>query len=297
MTDISVIIPAYNRADLLPRTLDSVARQTLRPREVIIVNDRSPDNTHEVCAALIEQYNGQLNIIYVLHDVNKGEGGSRNTGIRMAQGDYVAFLDSDDEWRPEKLEKQAAFLAQNKVDGVFCESYLVENGDYDHASLSTIDHDLIVSEHLLTRGCGYGTGTNLLMSRRAIGNHFFDEALRLFVDVDWLYRVSQTATLHVMHEGLAYYHKAPMRDGAYVKERADIFMEKYKPVIANWRWYKRQQVHAYMDWNVAFGYQGNRHYFMAAYYFFRGIIKWPVRHPKYYLFVPLNILKGIVRWG
>lgn len=293
MTDISVIIPAYNRADLLPRTLESVARQTLKPREVIIVDDQSPDNTREVCAVLIEKYKDQLEIIYVLHDVNKGEGGSRNTGIRAARGEYVAFLDSDDEWHPEKLERQAAFLATNKADGVFCESYLVENGNYEEAPLTTIGHDLIIPAHLLTRGCGYGTGTNLLISRQAIGEQFFDEELRLFVDVDWLYRVSQTATLRVMHEGLAYYHKAPMRHGAYVKERADIFMERYRPVISDWPWHKKQQVYAYMDWNVAFGYQGNRHYFMAANYFLRGIMKWPLRHPKYYLFVPLNILKGI----
>ncbi len=295
MIDISVIIPAYNRADLLPRTIKSVARQTLKPFEVIIVDDQSPDNTQQVCADLIEKYKDCLNITYIRHEKNKGEGGSRNTGIRQARGDYVAFLDSDDEWLPEKLNKQAAFLAEHKADGVFCESYLVENGDYEYASLTSIDHDLIIPEHLLTRGCGYGTGTNLLISRKAIADHFFDESLRLFVDVDWLYRVSQHTALRVIHGGLAYYHKAPMRSGEYVKAHAIIFMKKYGPVIAGWPWYKRRQVYAYMNWNIAFGYQGNCHYFMAAYYFLRGIVQWPVRNPKYYLFVPINILKGLLR--
>lgn len=296
MTDISVIIPAYNRADLLQRTIESVAKQTLPPLEVIIVDDQSPDSTQQVCAALIEKYKGKLNIIYVLHEKNKGEGGSRNTGTRLARGDYVAFLDSDDEWLPEKLEKQAAFLIEHKVDGVFCESYLVENGDYEHASLTSINHDKIVAERLLTHGCGYGTGTNLLISRNAIAHHSFDESLRLFVDVDWLYRVvSRGAIIRVMHSGLAYYHKAPMRHGGYVKEHAAIFMKKYEPVIAGWPWYKRRQVYAYMNWNIAFGYQGNHHYFMAAYYFLRGILQWPVRNPKHYFFVPLNVLKGILR--
>lgn len=297
MNDISVIIPAYNRADLLPRTIDSVARQTLLPLEVIIVNDVSPDNTQEVCARLIEKYQGHLNIVYINHDVNKGEGGSRNTGIAHARGKYLAFLDSDDEWRAEKLERQRQFIADHDVDGVFCESYLVEGGDYAGAPLTTIDHDVIVAERLLTRGCGYGTGTNLMIARDVVAEQPFDENLRLFVDVDWLYRVAQTARLMIMHEGLAYYHKAPMRDGAYVKDRADKFMDKYSKVIADWPWYKKLQVISYMNWNVAFGYEGNRHYYMAAYYFLRGIMLWPVRNPKHYLFVPLNILKGIVRWG
>lgn len=295
MIDISVIIPAYNRADLLPRTLESVAAQTLRPLEVIIVDDQSPDDTKGVCARLIEKYKGQLDIQYIAHEKNKGEGGARNTGISHARGAYVAFLDSDDEWLPDKLARQAEFILQHKADGVFCESYLVEDGHYAAARLTSIDHDVIVPDRLLTRGCGYGVGTNLLISRKNIADHPFDESLRLFVDVDWLYRVSQHADIRVMHAGLAYYHKAPMRSGAYVKERADIFMQKYAPVIAPWPWHKRRQVYAYMNWNVAFGYEGNGHYFMAAWYFLRGLASWPVRNPKYYLFVPLNILKGLMR--
>ncbi len=294
MIDISVIIPAYNRADLLPRTIESVARQTFKPLEVIIVDDQSPDDTAAVCARLVHEYRDQLDIKYIPHEKNKGEGGSRNTGIRNARGSYIAFLDSDDEWISEKLERQAEFIVHHKVDGVFCESYLVNNGDYKNAQQTSIDHDSIIADHLLTRGCGYGTGTNLLIARQVIVDHPFDESLRLFVDVDWLYRVAQHADIRVMHEGLAYYHKAPMRAGSYVREHADIFMKKYGRVIAPWPWYKKCQVRAYMNWNVAFAYQLNQHHFMAAWYFLRGIGLWPLRNPKHYLFVPLNILKGFI---
>lgn len=133
MYKISVIIPAYNRAYLLPRTLKSVAAQTLKPDEVIIVDDQSPDDTPAVCDALIEKYRDQLPIVYIRHENNKGEAGSRNTGILLAQYDYIAFLDSDDEWLPEKLARQMTYIKQHGVDGVFCESALVENEDYAQA--------------------------------------------------------------------------------------------------------------------------------------------------------------------
>lgn len=286
---ISVIIPAYNRADLLPRTIDSVARQTLLPYEVIIVDDTSPDRTPEVSTDLIEKYKNVLNIIYTRHELNKGEGGARNTGIRMATGDYLAFLDSDDEWLPTKLERQVNFLEDTKADGVFCETFLVENDNYATAEQVRIDHDKIIPEHLLTRGCGYGTGTNLMISREAVSEHFFDESMRLFIDVDWLYRVSCHSILYVMHEALTYYHKAPMRSGDYVKMRGKIFMDKYKDILKTWPFYKRLQAYSCMNWSIAHGYQGNGEHMKAARHFALGIFQAPIRNPKHY-FEPLKCL-------
>ena len=279
---ISVIIPAYNRADLLPRTIDSVARQTVLPYELIIVDDESVDNTPAVCAQLIEYYKGKLNIIFTRHDVNKGEGGARNSGIGLAQGNYLAFLDSDDEWLPNKLYKQISFLEATGADGVFCETYLVENENYEAAGQVRIDHDRIVPEHLLTRGCGYGTGTNLLISRAAVGDNMFDESMRLFIDLDWLYQVSKRADLRIMHEALTYYHKAPMRAGDYISARVQVFMNKYKAHLKTWPYYKRLQVYSCMNWYIAHAYEGNGYHIKAAGYFLLGILQSPIRNPRQY---------------
>jgi glycosyltransferase involved in cell wall biosynthesis len=292
---ISVIVPAYNRADLLPRTIESVARQSLLPFEVIIIDDESSDNTPDVCGQLIDRYRGRLNIIYNRHDVNKGEGGARNTGIRLAQGDYLAFLDSDDEWLPEKLEKQINFLQQTGADGVFCETYLVENENYQTAAPVRIDHDRIIPEHLLTRGCGYGTGTNLLISRKIVGGDIFDESMRLFIDLDWLYHVSQRADLRIMHEGLTYYHKAPMRAGDYIGARVQVFMNKYKTHLKTWPLYKRLQVYACMNWYVAHAYEGNGQFIKAARHFFLGILQSPVRNPRQYFHPFACLWRGIYK--
>ncbi|HBR68373.1 MAG TPA: hypothetical protein DEA55_03250 [Rhodospirillaceae bacterium] len=292
---ISVIIPAYNRAHLLRRTVASVAAQTTLPFEVIIVDDESPDDTPAVCAALMEEYQGKLNLGYTRHEKNKGEGGARNTGIRLAKGNYLSFLDSDDEWLPEKIERQIDFLAKTGVDGVFCETFLVENEDYDAAEQVRIDHDKIIPEHLLTRGCGYGTGTNLMIARTAVGSELFDETMRLFIDLDWLYRVSQRADIRIMHEALTCYHKAPMRAGDYVLSHVKVFMEKYRQKLQKWPFYKRWQVYSCMNWSVALAYEGNGHYMSAVRHFVPGILQSPVRNPGQYYHVFRCFVKGLLR--
>ena len=95
---ISVIIPAYNAERFLPRCIASVRAQTLTPHEIIVVDDSSTDNT----AALAKQLGA-----HVITRPNGGVAAARNTGIRNASGDWIALLDADDLWAPEKLERQA----------------------------------------------------------------------------------------------------------------------------------------------------------------------------------------------
>ncbi len=96
--NISVIIPTYNRAHTLPRALESVMAQTLPPKEIIVIDDGSTDDTKIVLA----NYPGLI----IVDQKNLGVSAARNVGIQKADGKWVALLDSDDEWLPEKLEKQ-----------------------------------------------------------------------------------------------------------------------------------------------------------------------------------------------
>jgi glycosyltransferase involved in cell wall biosynthesis len=98
---VTVIIPTYNRAHLLSRAIRSVLCQTFQEWELIIVDDGSVDNTEEIVKSFSDP-----RIRYIRHQANRGSSAARNTGIQMARGKYIAFLDSDDEWLPEKLEKQ-----------------------------------------------------------------------------------------------------------------------------------------------------------------------------------------------
>lgn len=99
MNSISVIIPTYNRAHLLPRCLDSVISQELKPLEIIVVDDGSTDATRDLVQ---RDYPG----IKLISQENKGVSAARNAGIDAASGDWLAFLDSDDAWLPGKLNRQ-----------------------------------------------------------------------------------------------------------------------------------------------------------------------------------------------
>lgn len=104
---VSVIIPTYNRAGTLIRSVQSVTGQSYSDWELIIVDDGSTDNTKELLEPLLQQ---DVRLRYIGCPENKGQAAARNTGIQAAQGAYIAFQDSDDVWVPDKLQKQVAMM-------------------------------------------------------------------------------------------------------------------------------------------------------------------------------------------
>ncbi|MCF7885551.1 MAG: glycosyltransferase, partial [Candidatus Marinimicrobia bacterium] len=101
----SVIIPTYNRAEKLERAIESVLAQTYSNVELIVIDDGSTDNTSEI----LNKYDSQLKHFSILHS---GVSAARNIGIKKATGEWIAFLDSDDYWLSEKLEKQLEFMVE-----------------------------------------------------------------------------------------------------------------------------------------------------------------------------------------
>lgn len=106
MATVTVIIPTFNRAHILKKCLDSVLSQTRTVDEIIVVDDGSTDNT----ATFIQE---QYPSVQYLYQKNQGVSAARNSGIETAKGDWIALLDSDDEWLPDKLNKQLTALKQN----------------------------------------------------------------------------------------------------------------------------------------------------------------------------------------
>ncbi len=120
MSSVAVVIPAFNRADLLPETLRSVLAQTRRADEIIVVDDGSSDDTAEIAAA----FSG----VTVIRQSNAGESAARNHAIQAARSEWVAFLDSDDIWRENKLEVQMAALEQSPgYDACTCNALELEH--------------------------------------------------------------------------------------------------------------------------------------------------------------------------
>ena len=120
----SVIIPCYNQGRFLAEAIQSVIEQDYPAKEIIVVNDGSPDNTQQVAAAF-------GNVIAYIEQENRGLSGARNTGIRAAHGDYIAMLDSDDKYLPGFLSTQVGLLEANPDTGMVCSNAALfnENGN------------------------------------------------------------------------------------------------------------------------------------------------------------------------
>jgi glycosyltransferase involved in cell wall biosynthesis len=112
-TKVSVVIPAYNNAEFLGETIQSVLDQTYPNFEVIVVNDASPDDTY----AVVSQFHDPR-LRYIAHEKNQGLSAARNTGIRASVGELIALLDGDDLFHPEKLQAHVEFLEQHPEVGV-----------------------------------------------------------------------------------------------------------------------------------------------------------------------------------
>ena len=119
---ISVIIPTFNRIDLLKRAIDSVLNQSIKPYDIIVVDDGSTDGTSD----MIQQ---KYKSIKLIQQKNSGVSVARNNGIKNAQGDWIALLDSDDEWKKNKLEEQVNKLTDNpKYDFCHTNEIWIRNG-------------------------------------------------------------------------------------------------------------------------------------------------------------------------
>lgn len=101
---VSVIVPTFNRSQFLPRTLDSIRRQSHSPIELLLIDDHSSEDLSAIYSSYSLEH---------LKTQGKGVSAARNTGIRKARGEYLAFLDSDDEWLPEKVARQVSYLLEN----------------------------------------------------------------------------------------------------------------------------------------------------------------------------------------
>jgi len=106
---VSVILPTFNRTHYIERAVTSILKQSYADLEIIIVNDASVDNTSEIVCSLRDE-----RIKVICHEKNKGLAAARNTGINNSRGEFITFLDDDDEWLPEKIIKQLAVFESSK---------------------------------------------------------------------------------------------------------------------------------------------------------------------------------------
>ncbi|AGB39591.1 glycosyltransferase family 2 protein [Natronococcus occultus] len=212
MVLVSVIIPTYNREETVSRAIDSVLAQTHEELEVVVVDDGSTDDTESV----LESYDDDR-VRPISHETNRGANVARNTGIEHARGKYVAFLDSDDEWKPEKLEAQLDVLEKRSEEWVaaYCDFTFELPSPVDRLRglaadvLSRADDqpqmeggEELIGE-ILADNVHTGAGSTLIVrtdvARTVDG---FDETLDRFQDPEFVLRILEEGKLAYVDEPL-----------------------------------------------------------------------------------------------
>lgn len=215
MPKVSVIIPTYNCGQYICQAVDSVLAQTYRDFELVVVDDGSTDNTRE----LLMQFGKNLRYIY---QENKGMTAARNTGIKNSSGEYIAFLDSDDIWLPNKLERQVKLLDEAPEVGlVYCWHYYIdEQGNrckfWNNEVGRSFESGSRLFEKLIERNVISGGGSTPVIRRECLAKSgMFDEALSYCGDWDLWLRISMDYIIAVIPEPLGCYrvldenHKYP----------------------------------------------------------------------------------------
>ena len=217
MPTVSVIIPVYNGADLITDAIDSVLSQTYEDYEIIVVDDGSLDNIDEVVRA-------HKFPVKFLKQANSGAATARNTGMRNANGDYIALLDVDDIWLPEKLEQQVMLLdADSSVGMIFCDGFKwIPPSKPQQGSLLSKLHghpperpklDLLFKINMIP--------TSSVLFRRALLSEvgYMNDALRRAQDFEFFIRVAAKAVIHYINMPLMAYRVHSKSTSSYITTR------------------------------------------------------------------------------
>lgn len=233
---VSIVLPTYRRPELIERAIATVFDQTFADWELLVIDDNGEGTSEQRRTAEVLQRNDDARVKYVVHPSNLGGGAARNTGIKRARGEFVAFIDDDDAWEPEKLEAQLSCFATvgDDVALVYCRTRVVDEvagttwlWPTDGRSHSTRD---------LLRKNTVGS-TSLVLCRRfalvAVGG--FDDRLPARQDVDLYIRLSQRFAFAFVDRVLNtnYRHAgASIGKDVAAKIRAhELFQQKYLDVI------------------------------------------------------------------
>lgn len=183
---VSVVIPAYNSAEYIGEALDSVMAQTFVDYEIIVVNDGSPDT-----AELEEALAPHMRVIRYIKDKNKGPSAARNTAIRVARGEYVAFLDSDDRWLPTHLEEQVRLLEKEPSLGLVYADGIVTVGGAPVRTCFQINRQNrpVTFEMVVQEDCTVVTSATVARRAALLQAGLFDERFRHCEDFDLWVRI------------------------------------------------------------------------------------------------------------
>lgn len=195
---VSIIMPSYNTGKFIQETIDSVINQTYDNWELIIVDDCSSDNTDEIVKSIKDG-----RIVYLKNKKNSGAAISRNKALKMAKGKWVAFLDSDDLWKKDKLEKQIEFMKNNNYH--FSYTNYIEIDEESKPNGKRITGPTRITEKGMTNYCWPGCLT-VMYDAEKIGLIQIEDIKKNNDYAMWL-KISKKVDCYLLNEELAMYRK------------------------------------------------------------------------------------------
>jgi len=163
---VSVVIPLFNKENYVEATLQSVVNQTYQEIELVVIDDSSTDGSYQVVQKYLRSHSDRFRNVTVKTRANTGQAGARNEGILQSKGEFVAFLDADDVWHPEKIDMQVQYLTVHQEIGlVFCNYFMIfeTSPNIKAVKLSPIERK--VNSWLLTVGYGvHGIGSTIIVT-------------------------------------------------------------------------------------------------------------------------------------
>lgn len=196
---VSIIMPAYNLADYLEESINSVLEQTFPDFELIVINDSSTDKTAEV-AEYLASCDSRMRVIH--SDRNLGSAGARNLGLSASCAKYVAFLDGDDLWHPKKLEKQLSKISEHGVDLVYTAMQKIDADGRPFGAVQkvkdSVDYGALLRNPLI--GC-----STVLLDYDAVGRIGMPDIKKRQDFAFWLKLLRRGAVASGLNEPLTFY--------------------------------------------------------------------------------------------
>jgi glycosyltransferase involved in cell wall biosynthesis len=230
---VSIIIPTFKRPDTLERTVNSVLNQSYSNLEVIVVDDNNPDSEgRALTETKLAQFENEPRVKYIKHPYNKNGSAARNTGAKEASGDYLAFLDDDDEFLADKIASQVKRLQELPEEYAVCYSKFYLKKEYNKPFLSSENREGDLYFDALTRKFSFAAGSNMLIKKTCFESiNGFDEKFTRNQDKEIVtrllmkYKIAYSPVVGLivhLHSNYSYFNPIDITDQYLEKFKAEI---------------------------------------------------------------------------
>lgn len=292
---VSVVIPLFNKENYVEATLQSVVNQTYSEIELVVIDDSSTDQSYQVVQKYLRSHSGRFRNVTINTRANTGQAGARNEGILQSKGEFVAFLDADDVWHPEKIDMQVRYLTVHQEIGlVFCNYFMIfeTSSNIKAVKLSPIEKK--VDSWLLTVGYGglvESTGLARRLTLLEMGG--FQSNLQMCGGLDLAYRFKQIKEVGCVNEYLCGYRVT--QDGWH-NNKSDL-VQSYESLLANYNLYGEYEAKArrYLKIHLYLWSFRNRFTFQSFSALFAQFLKNPIIFSFYVLATTSRVLLATIR--